>query len=209
MVHQPRGVLAEGLLQLERHSPSQETSLVAPTAMLAARSELHPAVAVVLLEAARRIHQEGDALSLPGEFPSSKYVDLPLCQSAESYFRHGPPMMQRLLPFWLAAFIDRVKLLLVPLAMLAMPIIRAAPPLIRWRTRRKIYLWYAKLKELDDLAIEGMTSEQVQSSQREIKSLESQIARVEIPLSYMDEYYDLRSHLNLVQQRIAGLSEAG
>ena len=40
--------------------------------------------------------------------------------------------------------------------MLMMPLLRAAPPLMRWRTRRKIYLWYSDLREIDERLAAGV-----------------------------------------------------
>ncbi|MCC7419182.1 MAG: TAXI family TRAP transporter solute-binding subunit [Planctomycetaceae bacterium] len=198
-----------GLLDLPDHAPPTDVSVVAPAAMLVAHESLHPALTTALLEAAHRIHSKGDALSAPGEFPSSKYLDIPLSKDADQYYRHGPPLLQRLLPFWLAVFVDRMKLLALPLVVLAMPLIRATPPLLRWRTRRKIYLWYTQLRELDHRMFEGMTAGEAQESLHQLQSLEAQVSRVEIPLSYMEEYYNLRTHLNLVQERLRGIIQRG
>ncbi len=195
-----------GLLDLADNLPPQDSALVAPAAMLVVRPTLHPAVATVLLEAARRVHADGDALAAQREFPSSQYVDLPLSEEAERYYRYGPPLLQRLLPYWLATFVDRVKFLALPLLMLAMPFVRATPPLLRWRTRRKVYRWYGRLRELDHLIVQGMSPEEAQSRLEELKVLESQIAQVAIPLSYMDEYYNLRVHLNLIHRGLAALA---
>ena len=195
-----------GLLDLAGHIPAHEAALVAPTAMLVARPTLHPAVSTVLLEAARRVHAAGDALAEPREFPSSHYVDLPLSDEAERYYRYGPPLLQRLLPYWLATFVDRVKFLALPLLVLIMPFIRATPPLLRWRTRRKVYRWYGRLRELDHLISQGMSPAEAKSRLEELRVLESQIAHVDIPLSYMDEYYNLKVHLNLVHRGLAELA---
>jgi hypothetical protein len=35
-----------------------------------------------------------------------------------------------------------------------------------------------------------------------LKTLEHQIAHVGVPLSYMEEYYNLRLHLHLVRSRV-------
>ena len=50
--------------------PRQGRSLLAPTAMLVVRKDLHPALIPLLLSVATRIHGQGDELSNPGEFPS-------------------------------------------------------------------------------------------------------------------------------------------
>jgi TRAP transporter TAXI family solute receptor len=194
-----------GLLDIEDNLPRQDTALVGPAAMLVVRPTLHSALASVLLEAARRIHGAGDALSAPREFPSMEFVDLPLSRDAELYYRHGPPLLQRLLPYWLATFVDRVKFLALPLVMLVMPFVRAAPPLVRWRIRRKVYVWYGKLRQLDHLIGHGLSSAEARSRLRELQNLEEQIAHVIIPLGYMAEYYNLRVHLSFVQHRLEAL----
>lgn len=135
-------------------------------------------------------------------------IDLPLSEDAEHYYRYGPPFLQRMLPYWLANFVDRVKLLALPLVVLAMPVIRATPPLLRWRTRRKVYRWYARLREIDPLMSRSMTAAEARVRLAGLRELESQIARVETPLSYMEEYYNLRAHLDLVHRRLRDIAES-
>ena len=106
---------------------------------------------------ATRIHGKGDELSNPGEFPSESYCDFPVSEDAKHFYKSGQPVLQRLLPFWLASLVDRAKVMLIPLVMLMMPLLRAAPPLMRWRTRRKIYLWYSDLREIDQRLVAGLS----------------------------------------------------
>ena len=191
-----------GLFDLKANLPAQDTVLLAPAATLVAHKSLHPALIPLLLKAATSVHRNGDLLTNVGEFPSTSFTDLPLSEDAEHFFRSGPPVLQRLLPFWLASLIDRTKLMIIPLLVLLMPLVRAAPPLVRWRTRRKIYLWYVTLRQIDQKAIHGMSVSEAQHSFDALKVLEHQIAQVDVPLSYMEEYYNLRLHLNLVRSRI-------
>lgn len=191
-----------GLLDLKQNLPVKDTTLVAPAAMLVAHRSLHPALISLLLKVASKVHRTGDLLATTGEFPSPTLVDLPLSEDADRYFRVGPPVLQRILPFWLASLADRLKIMIIPLIMLMMPLIRMAPPLVRWQTRRKIYLWYAELRKIDQLAIHGMSVSEAKQSLNDLQSLEQQIADVGVPLSYMEEYYNLRLHLNLVRTRV-------
>ncbi|HEY0983211.1 MAG TPA: hypothetical protein VGE80_13870, partial [Schlesneria sp.] len=180
-------------------------------ATLVAHRSLHPALVSLLLKVATKVHQQGDLLSNVGEFPSPKLTDLPLNPEAERYFRSGPPVLQRFMPFWLASMLDRLKIMIIPLIMLLMPLMRVAPPLVRWQTRRKIYLWYDELRRIDLRSIDGMTIEEADSSLEHLHRLEQQIARIGVPLSYMEEYYNLRLHLNLVRSRVLSIlrGEAG
>ena len=193
---------AGGLLDLKDNLPAKNTTLIAPTAMLVTRKTLHPALISLLLNVATKVHSDGDVLTNPGEFPSASFTDLPLSEDAAHYFRFGPPVLQRVLPFWLASLVDRLKIMIIPLIMVMMPLLRAAPPLVRWRTRRKIYLWYTQLRQIDQKAIQGMSIAEAQKSLETLNVLEQQVAHVGVPLSYMEEYYNLRLHLNLVRTRV-------
>jgi len=125
-----------------------------------------------------------------------------MSEEAEHFLKNGPPFLQRILPFWLASFVDRTKLMVIPLIMVMMPLIRAAPPLMKWRTRRKIYRWYTQLRQIDVKLFEGMSKADAQKFVHRLSLLEQQVAYVEIPLSYMEEYYNLRVHIDHVIDRV-------
>ena len=199
--HLSQVTVPAGLVHLGQNLPRRDIDLVAPTAMLVVRKNVHPALVPLFLTAATRIHGKGDELSSPGEFPSAAYTDFPLSDDAAHFFKSGPPMLQRLLPFWLASLVDRLKVMLIPLIMLLMPLVRAAPPLVRWRTRRKIYLWYAALRMIDQKA-GSFTGAELDHELAHLADIERQISFVEVPLSYMDEVYHLRLHLRMVQDTL-------
>jgi len=194
--------LPAGLVNLAENVPAQEVELLAPTAMLAVRKDFHPALVPLLLTTATRIHGKGDELSDPGEFPSERYCDFPVSEDAKRFYKSGQPVLQRLLPFWLASLVDRAKVMLIPLIMLLMPLLRAAPPLLRWRARRKIYLWYSDLREIDQRLIAGVSGPQIDEELARLREIERQVAHVEVPLSYMEEFYHLRLHMGMLQERL-------
>ena len=92
--------------------------------------------------------------------------------------------------------------MLIPLVMLMMPLIRAAPPLMRWRTRRKIYVWYSDLRDIDQRSVNGVSGAELDEEIARLKHIEHQVAHVDVPLSYMEEFYHLRLHLGMLQQRL-------
>ncbi len=202
-------VVPAGMVDLARNVPSRDVALLAPTAMLAVRKDFHPALVPLLLTTATRIHGGGDELSNPGEFPSERYCDFPLSEDARRFYRSGQPVLQRILPFWLASLVDRAKVMLIPLVMLMMPLLRAAPPLMRWRTRRKIYLWYSDLRDVDQRLVNGLSGPELDQELARLKDIEHQVAYVDVPLSYMEEFYHLRLHLGMLQQRLTDLRAQG
>jgi TRAP transporter TAXI family solute receptor len=198
--------LPPGLIDLGKNLPAKRVDLVAPTAMLVVRKDLHPALASLLINAASKVHGAGDLISSPGEFPSASYTDLPLSEEAQRYYKSGPPFLQRFLPFWLASLVDRLKVMIIPLVMLLMPLFRAAPPLVRWRTRRKVYLWYSLLRDIDQQLAVGISEGQIRANLVKLRSVEEQVvAHVDVPLSYMEEFYNLRVHIRMMEQKLEKL----
>ncbi len=194
-----------GMVNLGQNIPGHDVALLAPTAMLTVRKDFHPALVPLLLIAATRIHGKGDELNDPGEFPSESYCDFSVSEDARRYYKSGQPVLQRLLPFWLASLVDRAKVMLIPLVMLMMPLLRAAPPLMRWRTRRKIYRWYSDLREIDQRLLTGVSGPELDQELARLQDIEHQVANVDVPLSYMEECYHLRLHLGMLQQHLIEL----
>jgi uncharacterized protein len=191
-----------GMVNLGQNIPGQDVFVLAPTAMLVVRQDFHPALVPLLLTTATRIHGNGDELSDPGEFPAESFCDFPVSEDAKRFYKSGQPVLQRLLPFWLASLVDRAKVMLIPVIMLMMPLIRAAPPLMRWRTRRKIYRWYSKLREIDQRLVTGLSVPELDKELARLTEIEHQVAYVDVPLSYMEEFYHLRLHLGMLQQHL-------
>ncbi len=197
--------LPAGLVNLGQNLPSKDVSLLSPTAMLVTRKDVNPDLIPLLLTVATRIHGQGDVLCNPGEFPSTSCTDIPVSADAETYYKNGPPLLQRYLPFWLASLADRLKVMLVPLVMLLLPLFRAAPPLVRWRTRRKIYRWYSALRDIDKKIALGLAGAELDKEIVRLYGINQQVAHVEVPLSYMEEFYHLRLHLKMLQEQLEGL----
>ncbi len=194
-----------GMVNLAENTPAREVALLAPTATLVVRKDFHPALVPLLLMTATRIHGKGDELSSPGEFPSESYCDFPVSEDANHFYASGQPVLQRLLPFWVASLVDRAKVMLIPLVMLMMPLLRAAPPLLRWQTRRKIYLWYSDLREIDQRLVAGLSGPELDEELARLDDIEHQVAYLDVPLSYMEEFYHLRLHLAMVKQHLVAL----
>jgi hypothetical protein len=201
--------LPAGMVNLGQAVPGHDIALLAPTAMLVVRRDFHPALVPLLLTTATQVHGKGDELSSPGEFPSELYCDFPVSDDAKHFYKSGQPVLQRLLPFWLASLVDRAKVMLIPLVMLMMPLIRAAPPLMRWRTRRKIYLWYSDLRDIDQKRVAGMSASEVDQELARLRAIEQQVTYVDVPLSYMEEFYHLRLHLAMLHQQLNEMRKKG
>jgi TRAP transporter TAXI family solute receptor len=193
--------LAEGVLDLRGNLPARDTSLVAVSANLAARGDLNAGLIPALLNALAYVHQPGGLLERRRQFPSVDYVDLPLNQDAARYIVNGPSFLYRWLPYGWAVLLDRLKILIVPFLALMIPLFRIAPPLYNWRIRSKIYRWYSAVREID-LTVQKNETVDADVMLARLMELEREVASVSVPLSYTGELYNLRLHIDLLQQEL-------
>lgn len=195
-------ILHRGVVDLAADRPSEDVPLIAAIAQLGVSSDLHPAVQAVLLEAAEKVHRQGTLMSRPGQFPDPSLIDLPLSPEAERYYRDGPTFLRRYFPFAVANFLERAWVFLIPLATVLIPLVQLAPPVYRWRIRRKIYVWYDDLHELEIRGFSAETPEERQRVLDEVRKLQMEIGSVDVPASYNDELFRLRSHIDFIQALI-------
>ena len=194
--------LPEGTIDLQENIPPRDTMLLAATANLVVRDDFHPALVDLLLPATEEVHGDGSLFDQPGYFPNDRNLEFPLNDDARRYFKHGPPLLQRYLPFWTANLLDRMKIMLIPLLTLLIPLFKIMPPTYRWQTRKKVYRWYRELKSLDVEHPEQLTADALQTSIRMLDEIEEDVRKVTIPLSYSDELYNLRLHIDLVRSKL-------
>lgn len=198
--------LYEGVLDLARGLPDHDVQLISPTAQLAVRENLHPAIQSLLIEAAMAEASGGSYLSAPGAFPNPELTDIPISSEAARYFKNGPSILRRFFPFSVANFLERAWVLAIPLITLLIPLVRAAPPIYRWRIRRKIYVWYSELRALEAEGRAATTPEQRYEARAKLADMQAQTGMVQVPLSYTDDLYRLRSHIRFVAELIDRLS---
>jgi TRAP transporter TAXI family solute receptor len=190
--------LPEGSLNLALNIPAQDTQLLASTATLIVRNNLHPALQGLIMQAASAIHHGSSLFAEAGTFPAPQRTGLTLSKTATHYYKSGPPFLQRFLPFWAATMIDRLKVLLLPFIALLLPLFKVVPPLYRWRIRSRIYRWYEELGNIDSALADGFSPALL----KDIARIEMEIRKVHVPLSYAQELYDLRLHLALVREQL-------
>lgn len=194
-------VLPRGVVDLATDEPPRDVGLVAATAALVVRADLHPALMQLLLQAARDAHGGAGWFHRAGDFPGPKVAEWPLAAEAERFHRNGPPWLQRYLPFWLANFVDRMWVVVLPLLAVLLPLSRVLPPLVTLRLRSRVFRWYANLRQIEQ-ALDKPGAD-LAALRDEIERLDAQTEHIGVPLAYANELYDLRGHIHLVRKRIA------
>ena len=195
-------ILPPGTVDFALHIPAQEVKLIGTKAMLVARHGLSPSITNLLLEAAREVHSPQGYFAGVGEFPNTAPVDLPVSADAIGHLRFGPSFLHRYLPFFVATYLERLVVLLVPLLVILVPLTNVLPQLFRWRVRSRIYRLYGELKLLEREIGSGTESLPIQQWLAQLDRIEQAAARMGTPPSYASEAYTLREHIGLVRRSL-------
>ncbi|HSI43989.1 MAG TPA: TAXI family TRAP transporter solute-binding subunit [Methylotenera sp.] len=196
-------VLPEGSLDLGKNIPVNDLNLVAPTVELIARNDLHPALSDLLLDAAQEVHGKGGLFVKAGEFPNLTTQEFQVSADAIRYYKSGKSFLYRDFPFWMASFINRILVIIVPLLLILVPAIKLAPSVYRWKIQLAIYPFYRALLELEKDAFGASLNEtRRQKIMDELDQLEAKLSKIKIPAAFADMFYGLRGHINFVRTRL-------
>jgi len=200
-------ILPKGILDLSKNKPAMDIHLLATATSLVVRRNLHPAIMYLLLDAAVDIHGDAGWVHKAGEFPSPKSQDFPLSDIAERFYKSGRSFLLDYLPFGMAAYVDRMILILVPAAVVLIPLFRIIPSLYFWWNRRKLYKCYEDLKSLEMELGGDSTPGRVMDYQKTLDRIEGFINEIRVPLALFKEVYMLKEHVDLVRNRLARLDQ--
>jgi hypothetical protein len=70
-----------------------------------------------------------------------------------------------------------------------------------WIARRRLFYWYAQLKALE-ASFDGPIDKHLSEKQAEIERIEEAVSHIRFPLTFSDQLYNLRSHIEIVRRKI-------
>jgi TRAP transporter TAXI family solute receptor len=189
-----------GLIDIEDNIPSRDIILLAATASMMAKEDLHPAVAKVFAKIAKDLHSSASVFQDHNEFPLAEPIEFPLHEAAEEYYENGPSFLSRYLPFWAVLLISRLTVLILPLVTLALPVAKVAPKAYRWGMNRRIYKWYNRLSAIEQqIDVDNMTPQDKAKALSLLEELSDTVAKVKVPYVFQKDVYNLRLHIQMVR----------
>lgn len=220
-----RVVLRKGSVEFNPVIPSDDITLLATTAALVVRSDMHPALISLLTHAVvsnpkSGFDKQGDPVLFyrAGDFPSASDPEFTVPADTRAIYKTGElPFLIRFLaplntrmgiPFSYTAFINsyaaQVLLILIPLLAVAVPLSKAIPAIYVWNVRRKLIYWYRQLKNLEKNLDSRGAKYDLDTHQTELERIDGAVRRIRVPNFFSNELYDLRLHIDLVRQRLSG-----
>ncbi|BCS52877.1 C4-dicarboxylate ABC transporter substrate-binding protein [Geobacter sp. SVR] len=194
--------LPEGVGDLAGNRPPADVVLIAPKSSLVVRRDLHPAIQYLLLDAAAQIHSGPGIFQKAGQFPAQEAIDLPLSEAARQFYKSGRPFLQRHLPFWLAALVDRLLILIIPVVGLIYPLLRFIPAVYVYQLRRRIFRLYNELWSLEHELETREAGQNVDDLVARLNVLENRASRIRVPLHYSSMLHTWRMHIALIHERL-------
>jgi hypothetical protein len=192
--------LPRGVVDLANDIPPQDVQLIATTTTLLARPNVHPALVQLFSQTAQQLHGEAGWFSRTREFPNASHTEFALSAEAQRLMANGTPLLQRYLPFAYANLIERMWLALGLILAVLLPLSRILPPLYQFRIRSRVFRWYGQLREIEERA--SQKTQPLDALLNELYDLESRVGKIAVPLSYADELYALRDHIDLVRAKL-------
>jgi hypothetical protein len=203
-----RLVLPQGVIDLDHIIPRNDVVLIGTTIKVLVRSDLHPQIVQLLLQTMVEAHSGANIFQRNGEFPNSTDPEYPVAPAAVDFYKTGPSLMQRYLPLWLSVHAQRAIAVLVAAIAIGLPAFRFLPVVYQWIMRRRLTYWYGKLKALEASFETDSNDKYFSEKKIEIERIEDAVSHIRFPLTFTDQLYNLRSHIDIVRRKITTRAHA-
>jgi len=196
-------IVPRGVTDIANDRPPADVVLIATKASLVVRKDLHPAIQYLLLNVAMEIHSGPSIFHHANQFPAPEAIDIPLSNEAQRFYKSGLPFLNDYFPFWLAALLGKLIILLVPILGVLYPMMRLLPRTYDWLMRSKVLRMYGELRLLEDelagaRGSAGATPDVIARLDR----LEREANHLRLPVAYATMLYTLRDHIDLVRESL-------
>ena len=143
-----------------------------------------------------------------GEFPALIKQDFLISEQAHRFYKSGGSLLYDYLPFWVATFIDRMMLILIPLGIVLIPLVGIMPWIYTWRNRSRYYRWYRELRIIEKKMTQSMQSEDARNLLARIDQIEETVSGISVSIAFYDEIFTLKEHIDMVRRRLLSLNHS-
>ena len=195
-----RLVLPKGVIDIDPPNPSNDVTLLGTTSKVLISRGLHPAIVQLLARTMKEEHDGPGLFQRAGEFPTSVDPEFPMSQIAIDYYKNGPSLLPRYLPFWMTMYAQRRDYVsgridgncFSGLSFRAQPIWVDCP-----RTPARLY---RRLRVVENALQEELSVPQVEALKMNWRTLD-RATRI-VPMRNSDLYFMFRYHLERTRSRL-------
>lgn len=191
-----------GGFDLGKNIPDRPIQLISTTTNLLIDDRLHPAIQALFLEAAKEINGKKSYFAKAGQFPSYMNTEAPLSPEAKYYYQKGTPALMKYLPFWLAEFIERMFVLLLPFAAFAYPIIKSIPTYRTNLAKKQINTVYKELDKFEKETMESFDPSKLAHYVEVLNAMELKILNSKASKLATADCYSLRNNIEFIRNAL-------
>jgi len=196
-------VMPPGVIDFEHNIPATEVTLIGTTNAILVRKDLHPEIIHLLAQTLLRTHSEAGLFQRIGEFPSQIDPEYPMAESAVDFYKNGPSLLNRYMPFWAANYIRRIIAIFVAAIAIILPLFNYAPKLYMWLVRENMSKLYRRLRIIEKGLQTELTAPQVASFQNDLEDVDKAASRLPVPMRHSALLFGIKIHINLIRTRLA------
>jgi len=195
-----RLTLPKGAIEIDPPNPPNDVMLLGTTSKVLIRNDLHPAIVQLLARTMKEEHEGPGLFQRAGEFPTSFDPEYPMSQIAIDYYKNGPSLLPKYLPFWMTIYAQRAIAFLVASAAIVFPVFGFAPRLYAWFVQERMRRLYRRLRIVENALQAELSVAQVEALQNELTDLDR--ATSVVPVRNSDLYFMFRYHLDRTRARL-------
>ncbi|CAM9648620.1 unnamed protein product [Phaeothamnion confervicola] len=192
--------LPSGVIDLENNIPATDVTLIGTTSSVLVREDIHPEIIGLLARALVEVNSEPGVFQQFGEFPTQSDPEYPMAEAAHDFYKNGPSLLQRYLPFWLTSYVRRLLAVMVTVIAIAVPVFSYAPKVYLWVLRRRVLALYRDLRVIEAGLQPGLSASQLSEYQEGLDKIDR--ASGVLPMRHSDLFFALRTHIDLTRARL-------
>ena len=197
-----RLVLPQGVFDLEHDIPPNDVNLLGTTNAVLVRKDLHPEIIDLLAKTLVEVHSGPGIFQRAGEFPTQTDPEFPVADGAREFYKNGPSYLNEYLSYWSLSLIKKIVAVIVSCAVILVPFSNIVPKLSSWIVRDRIGNLYRQLRVIEANMQSELTDSQTNMLQSDLERIERSASNLNVPIRHSDLFFELKSHINLVRQRL-------
>ena len=202
-----RLVLPRAVINFEKIVPASDMVLIAASNLVLVRNDIHPALIDLLAQAIVETHRKPGVFEQAGEFPTLTDPEYPMAESARDFYKNGPSILNRYLPFWITNHVQRALAVFVTVFAVILPLFSYAPKLYKGLVEYRLNAMYRRLRAIEAILHRDIAAKEVAGLEADLAGVDRAIHLLAIPMQHSDQFFSIKSHLDLVRVQL-GLRRA-
>ena len=203
-----RLVLPQGVIDLEHNIPPNDVNLIGTTNAVVVREDLHPEIIDLLAKTLVEVHGRAGIFQRAGEFPTQTDAEFAFADGAREFYKNGPSYLNEYLSYWTVSLIKKIIAVILSCAVILVPFSRIVPNLSTWVVRDRMRDLYRRLRAVEAEMQTDLTASQQDALQSDLESIEQSANDLGVPVRHSDLFFELKTHIDLVRQRLTSLRAA-